>query len=219
MSKAVVLSSGGQDSTTCLYWALTCFDNVECVSFDYGQRHIIELNAARDIAKLAGVKHTIIAVPSFRILSETSLVSDLPIGEGSGGLPTTFLPGRNIVFLAIAAGYAAEHGISDIVTGICQTDYSGYPDCREAFRAAMQVAISLGTDRDMRIHAPLMWLTKGETVRMAKRLSGCWDALALSHTCYNGVWPGCGKCPACLLRQAGFNDAGEIDPVLTCTAT
>lgn len=212
MSEAVVLLSGGQDSTTCLYWAMVNFDAVQAISFDYGQRHAAELEAAERIAREAGVTRTVLPVPALKVASETSLVAGTPIGEGENGLPSTFLPGRNIVFLAHAAGFAAERGIGDIVTGICQTDYSGYPDCREQFRASMELAVSAGTDRTLRIHAPLMWLTKAETVKLARRLPGCWDALALSHTCYNGARPPCGECPACHIRAKGFTEAGERDP-------
>ncbi len=217
MSRAVVLFSGGQDSTTCLYWAKVVFDEVQALSFDYGQRHIAELASGDIIADMAGVRRTVVVVPSFRQVSETALVGSQEIATPDGALPTTFLPGRNIVFLAIAAGFAAERGIDDVVTGVCQTDYSGYPDCRNEFVEAMERAVSLGTERTLRIHAPLMWLTKAETVKLAKRLPGCWEAVALSHTCYRGHRPPCGECPACVLRAEGFADAGEVDPL--CTAT
>lgn len=217
MSRAVVLLSGGQDSTTCLYWAKTMFDEVEALSFDYGQRHIAELTSGEIIANMARVPRTVVQVPSFRQVSDTALVGSQAIATPDGALPTTFLPGRNIVFLALAAGFAAERGIGDIVAGICQTDFSGYPDCREEFRAAMELAVCAGTGQALRIHAPLMWRTKAETVTLARRLPGCWDALALSLTCYDGKRPGCGECPACALRAKGFADAGETDPA--CTAT
>jgi 7-cyano-7-deazaguanine synthase len=212
VSKGVVLFSGGQDSTTCLYWAKVVFDEVQALSFDYGQKHRVELDAGAAIAELAGVERAVVAVPSFAQLSDTALVGSQDIAQPDGELPTTFLPGRNLVFLSIAAGLAAERGIADIVTGICQTDYSGYPDCRDEFRIAMEQAASVGTAQVLRIHAPLMWLTKAETVRLARRLPGCWDALALSHTCYKGQRPACGECPACRLRAKGFADAGETDP-------
>lgn len=212
MSRAVVLLSGGQDSTTCLYWAKVVFDEVQALSFDYGQRHRVEIEAGAAIADLAGVERTVVEVPSFAQLSDTALVGSQDIAQPEGELPTTFLPGRNMVFLSIAAGFAVERGIADIVVGICQTDYSGYPDCREEFRVAMQAAVRAGTAKGLRIHAPLMWMTKAETVTLSRRLPGCWEALVLSHTCYEGKRPGCGECPACRLRAKGFADAGETDP-------
>lgn len=212
MSSVLVLLSGGQDSTTCLYWAKVNFDEVEAISFDYGQRHAIELEAGAEIAAQAEVPRLVVEVPSFAQTSNTCLVGSEEVNDDGA-----FLPGRNLVFLGIAAGVAYERGVADLVTGICQTDYSGYPDCREEFRAAMEQAASLAVDAPIRIHAPLMWQSKAETVRMGRRLPGCWEALAMSVTCYHGQRPGCGECPACKLRARGFAEADEEDPACGCT--
>lgn len=231
MRSAVVLFSGGQDSTTCLYLARTLFDRVYALSVYYGQRHAAEIEQARRIAQLAGVPHKIIELPEFGHLvgGATALVrpdvakGDQPALAGSGGLvdaampqglPTSFVPGRNALLLTLAASYAATLGAKDVVTGVCQTDYSGYPDCREDFVQAMQAALDVAMPtslRPVRVHAPLMRLTKAETVRLARRLPGAWEGLALSMTCYNGQLPGCGTCPACELRARGFAATG-YDP-------
>lgn len=232
MKPAVVLFSGGQDSTTCLYLARTLFDEVYALSVHYGQRHRAELEQASRIAQLAGVSHKVIDLPEFGHLvgGATALVrpevaeADQPALAGSGGLvdaamphglPTSFVPGRNALLLTLAASYAATLGVKDVVTGVCQTDYSGYPDCREEFVTAMQGALDLAMPsslRPVRLHAPLMRLTKAETVKLARRLPGAWEGLALSVTCYLGQRPGCGACPACELRARGFAEAGETDP-------
>lgn len=216
--RALVLLSGGQDSTSCLWWALDQFGSVEAVSFDYGQRHVdLELRAARRIVARAEVKHhEVIPVASLSHLGGSALVEpEYPIdGEGPNGLPRTFVPGRNVLFLTIAAAHAYRRGISHLVTGVCQTDYSGYPDCRDATIKAIELAVSLGLDRPLTIHAPLMWLTKAETVELAERLPGCLAALAWSHTCYEGTYPPCSKCPACEIRARGFAEAGVPDPLL-----
>jgi 7-cyano-7-deazaguanine synthase len=129
-------------------------------------------------------------------------------------LPASFVPGRNILFLTVAAAYAYERGIDNIVTGVCQTDYSGYPDCRDTTIKAVQVALSLGLEKDIVIHTPLMWLTKAETVKLAMDLKGCWKALSYSHTCYEGLFPPCGQCSACKIRAKGFKEAGVVDPLI-----
>jgi 7-cyano-7-deazaguanine synthase len=213
--KALVLLSGGQDSTTCLYWAKAYFGAVEAVSFDYGQRHQVELEAAKKICAHAGVPHTIIPVNSLRALGGAALTDErIEIKVPPEGLPTTFVPGRNILFLTLAAALAYQKGIQHIVTGVCQTDYSGYPDCRSEAIAAIQLAISLGMGRIFYIHTPLMWLTKAETARLAQEV-GALEALSYSHTCYRGVYPPCGECPACQLRAKGFQEAGIPDPILS----
>jgi 7-cyano-7-deazaguanine synthase len=217
-SSAVVLLSGGQDSTTCLFWARQRFEELHSLCFDYGQRHSIELESAAAIARLAGsLSHQVLPIPSLKQLGGNSLTADLPIEDSAGaaGLPSTFVPGRNLLFLTIAAGYAWQQGISDLVIGVCQTDYSGYPDCREDTIRALETALRLGLDFPaLTIHTPLMWLTKAETVKLARELPGCWEALAQSHTCYEGRVPPCGVCPACILRAKGFAEAGESDPLL-----
>ncbi len=217
--KVLVLLSGGQDSTTCLYWAIDRFDseNVTTLSFDYGQRHRIELECAAYIAKHAGVAHRCLPIDTFSALGGDALTdSDIvvaPDNDASTGLPNTFVPGRNLIFLTYAAALAWQLEIGHIVTGVAQTDYSGYPDCREATIAALQQALRLGMESDVQIHTPLMHLSKKETVELARDLGGL-DAMALTHTCYNGERPPCGECPACVLRAKGFEEAGIEDPLL-----
>lgn len=207
-SKALVLFSGGQDSTTCLYWAKEMFDSVEAVTFDYGQRHRIELESAEAIAKKAGVKQTLLPINTFSVLGGNALIEEIDIelpGE-EGALPNTFVPGRNLIFLTFAAALAYQKGIKDLVTGVCETDYSGYPDCRNATIQSLQSSISLGMDFDITIHTPLMYKDKAQIWKMASDF-GCFDVvLNLSHSCYNGVKGGCGHCPACELRQKGLNE-------------
>lgn len=212
---AVVLFSGGQDSTTCLAWAAARFRRLLAVTIDYGQRHRIELDAARAIATAAGVEHITLPCDSFRALGGNSLTGDQTVEATvpAGGLPNTFVPGRNLIFLTLAAAVAWQRGISELVTGVCQTDYSGYPDCRADTMTALQAALRAGLDAPLTIHAPLMHLTKAETVLMMRDL-GRLDWLALSHTCYNGSVPPCGRCPACALRAKGFAEAGVTDPLL-----
>lgn len=211
--RTIVLLSGGQDSTTALFWAQEYLEQVLAVSFAYGQRHGMELEAAKEIAELAGVPWETITVPELAWRSALTHAED-PIAADGGylGLPTTYTPGRNVVFFAMAASMLANLGGNHIVAGICQTDFSGYPDCRRPFVDALQNAIALGMEYPIIIHTPMMYLTKAETVHLARRLEGCWDALALSITCYHGKRPGCGTCPACLLRDKGFDEAGYIDP-------
>ena len=217
--KALVVLSGGQDSTTCLYWAVNRFgrDNVSSVTFDYGQKHRIELDCARDVAAAAGVTNVCLPIDTFAALGGDALtdasvaVSDATDAETD--LPVTFVAGRNLIFLTFAAAYAYRHGARHLVTGVAQTDYSGYPDCREETIAALQQAISLGMDREFTIHTPLMHRSKKETVELAVRL-GALDAMALTHTCYNGRRPPCGDCQACRLRAKGFAAAGVPDPLL-----
>lgn len=225
MSKAIVLLSGGQDSTTCLYWALARFSDVRAVSIFYGQRHERELDAAEKIAHGAGVPHCVLAAPVLSHIGDSALVDPARAIAGSGGhadrempqgLPTSFVPGRNLLFLTLATAIAVREGASDIVTGVCQTDYSGYPDCRRDFIDSLEKTLGLAMPSSagpFHIHTPLMNLTKAETVKLAKQLGDkAWAALSQSVTCYEGQHPGCGKCPACELRAKGFAEAGEIDP-------
>ncbi|MCX6733785.1 MAG: 7-cyano-7-deazaguanine synthase QueC [Candidatus Peregrinibacteria bacterium] len=213
MKKALVLHSGGQDSTTCLAWAMKKFDEIETVSFDYGQRHKVELQAAKRIAKKLKLKHTVLKTDIFSQLGKNALTHNIKITKGKNGLPTTFVPGRNIFFLTVAAAYAYSHGITDIVTGVCQTDYSGYPDCRDATIRSLEKTLTLGMDYKLKIHTPLMFLTKAQTVEMIDKL-GYFDLLADTHTCYEGSRPPCGKCPSCKLRAKGFKEAKKHDPLL-----
>lgn len=217
--KALVILSGGQDSTTCLYWALQRFgpDKVESVTFDYGQRHRIELESACKVAKFAGVSNTMLPIDTFAALGRNALTDaavDVPgTTTPEGELPTTFVPGRNLVFLTFAAAYAWPRGIDHLVTGVAQTDYSGYPDCRRQTIDALQKALCLGLERDLTIHTPLMDLSKRAIVRLAQDL-GAIDAMGLTHTCYKGQRPPCGECAACVLRAQGFSEAGIADPLV-----
>lgn len=222
--KAVVLLSGGQDSTTSLYWAKMNFDQVLAVSVNYGQRHNAELEAAGEIAKRAGVPRELLTLALLAQIGDSDLVKPDTLIMASGGrqdakmvdgLPTSFVPGRNLLFLGAAAAFAVKHGIKDIVTGVCQADYSGYPDCRREFIDSFERTATLAmpsSSGPIRVHTPLMNISKAESVALARRLPGCWEALALSITCYEGKRPGCGKCPACELRAKGFAEAGETDP-------
>lgn len=215
-SSAVVVLSGGQDSTTCLYWALERFDRglVQALTFDYGQRHRIELDCARDVAEFAGVRQTVLPIDTFAALGGNALTQeDIAVGTmPEQGLPNTFVPGRNLVFLTFAAAFAYQRGIPNIVTGVAQTDYSGYPDCRASTLIALERALSLGMEFEFTLHTPLMSLSKKETVEMAVNL-GAMPAMALTHTCYEGGRPPCGHCPACELRARGFAEAGVEDPL------
>lgn len=214
--KALVVLSGGQDSTTCLYWALRQFAGVEALTFDYGQRHRVEIDCARRIAGEAGVAHRVLPIDSLAALGGNALTDtaiDVPVGEPAAGeLPDTFVPGRNLLFLTLAAAHAWQRGIVHLVTGVAQTDYSGYPDCRENTLTALQQALRLGMERDFVIHTPLMHLSKKETVLLARDCGGL-EAMGLTHTCYNGHRPPCGECPACVLRARGFTEAGIADPL------
>ena len=217
--RALVLFSGGQDSTTCLYWAMDRFggaDRVIALTFDYGQRHRLELEAAADVAELAGVAHVELPIDTFAALGGNALVDERIAIEapdsGEHELPSTFVPGRNLVFLSFAAAYAYPFGITNLVTGVAQTDYSGYPDCREATLEALRQALSLGMECDFVLHTPLMFLSKRETVELAVSL-GALPALGRSHSCYEGRRPPCGRCPACVLRAKGFEEAGVADPL------
>jgi 7-cyano-7-deazaguanine synthase len=217
--QALVVLSGGQDSTTCLYWAIDRFGRncVSTLTFDYGQRHRIELECAARIAAHVGVPNTCLPIDTFAALGGDALTdsaidvdSDTPAADG---LPNTFVPGRNLIFLTFAAAFAYQRDIDNLVTGVAQTDYSGYPDCRETTIDALQQALRLGMESNIVIHAPLMNRSKKQTVEMIRDLGGL-EAMALTHTCYNGARPPCGECPACVLRAKGFAEAGVSDPLL-----
>jgi 7-cyano-7-deazaguanine synthase len=211
---ALVVFSGGQDSTTCLAQACAEFDSVETVTFDYGQRHVIELEQARILAKIAGVsEHHQIDMQWLGRLTENSLTRpDIPITHTDGQLPSTFVDGRNLFFLSVAAVLAKQRGIHTIYTGVCETDFSGYPDCRDAFIQSLTQTLKLAIEYPYEIRTPLMWLTKAETVQLMAQL-GKLDWYAETHTCYEGMRPACGKCPACTLRLKGFADACIPDPL------
>ena len=216
--KALVVLSGGQDSTTCLYWAMDRFgvENVSTVTFDYGQRHRVELDCAAAVAEFAGVDNVVLPIDTFSALGGDALTdANIAVDENedSADLPNTFVPGRNLIFLGFAAALAWRRGMNHLVTGVAQTDYSGYPDCREETIEALQAALRLGMESSVEIHTPLMHLSKSETVLLASKL-GALPAMALTHTCYNGERPPCGRCPACRLRAKGFAEAGIEDPLV-----
>jgi 7-cyano-7-deazaguanine synthase len=223
---ALVLFSGGQDSTTCVAWALQHFARVELLGFRYGQRHLVELDC-RD-ALLDGIKaidaawaskigdsHTL-DIPTLAEISDTALTRDVAIALGADGLPNTFVPGRNLIFLTFAAALSYRRGIGHIVGGMCETDYSGYPDCRDGTIKALRLALNLGMARSFQLHTPLMWLDKASTWALADELGGSTLVDLIrehSHTCYLGErgarhdWGfGCGTCPACALRARGWRE-------------
>jgi 7-cyano-7-deazaguanine synthase len=222
--RALVLFSGGQDSTVCLAWALKRFSAVETLGFDYGQRHRVELDCRAAIrAALAGpgalgdgrlgADH-VLTLEALGAVSETALTRETEIAMTDAGLPTTFVPGRNLVFLSFAAALAYRRGCRHIVLGICETDYSGYPDCRDDTIKAMQVALNLGLETRLVLHTPLMWRDKAATFALADELGGqpfVDLVVERTHTCYRGdrihrhAWGyGCGECPACALRAEGW---------------
>ena len=247
--KALVVFSGGQDSTTCLYWALREFGagNVHAICFDYGQRHSIEIESAKCIAEMTKVPMVVVPINTFSTLGGNSLVdhadADTAVEssdefadrrqlesaksneadskdkansenhKSAETLPNTFVPGRNLIFLTFAAAHAWSMGCENLIGGMCETDYSGYPDCRRETIDALEISINLGMGASFTIHTPLMHLDKAASVVLAKEV-GAFEALAQSHTCYNGSFPPCGTCPACELRRKGFEQAGEVDPLI-----
>jgi 7-cyano-7-deazaguanine synthase len=222
--RALVLFSGGQDSTTCLAWALERYAHVETVAFDYGQRHRIELDARLNVRRELSARHPgwagrlgedhLLDLSVLGQVGDTALTSDRQIEMQANGLPNTFVPGRNLMFLTVAAALAYRRQLDVLVGGMCETDFSGYPDCRDDTIKAQQVVLGLGLATRMTIETPLMWLDKAQTWALAQRLGG--DALVEtvvehSHTCYLGErgarhdWGyGCGTCPACALRKSGW---------------
>ncbi|MFC0471819.1 7-cyano-7-deazaguanine synthase QueC [Halalkalibacter kiskunsagensis] len=205
--KAVVVFSGGQDSTTCLLWALERFEEVATVTFDYGQRHHDEIECAREIAVELGVSFHVLDMKLINQLSANALTrSDIEVKAGeSGELPSTFVPGRNHLFLSFAAVYAQTIGARHIITGVCETDFSGYPDCRDNFVKSLNVTLNLAMDAQYVIHTPLMWLNKAETWKLADQLEALDFVREKTLTCYQGVrGDGCGECPACELRKQGL---------------
>jgi 7-cyano-7-deazaguanine synthase len=224
LDNALVLFSGGQDSTVCLVWALQRFARVETIGFDYGQRHAVELEVRAGIrARLAALSTAwrarlgddhVVQIDALAAISETALTREVAIEVAETGLPTTFVPGRNLVFLAFAGALAYRRGTKHLVAGMCETDFSGYPDCRDDTIKAMQLALTLGMDRRFVIHTPLMWIDKAATFALAHEIGG--DLLIellldQTHTCYLGdrqhrhAWGfGCGECPACRLRADGY---------------
>lgn len=231
--KALVLFSGGQDSATCLAWALSRYSHVETIGFHYGQRHAVELDCRKVVMERLrtefpqweqrlGPDH-MLDLALLGQVSETALTADRAITFGASGLPTTFVPGRNLLFFTFACAVAYRRGLSVLVGGMCETDYSGYPDCRDNTLKALQVAISLGLDAPMAIETPLMWLDKASTWKLAQDLGGgaLVELIRLeTHTCYLGDrmtkhdWGyGCGRCPACELRRHGYEAYARAEGV------
>ena len=208
--KAVIVFSGGQDSTTCLIHALPMYDEIHCITFDYGQRHRAEIEVAQQLSKQLGVKvHKVLDASLLNELAISSLTRDnIPIARSTGnGVPDTFVPGRNILFLTLASIYAYQVGAEAVITGVCETDFSGYPDCRDEFVKAMNKAIGLGMDYKLRVETPLMWLNKAETWALADYHKQLDLVRYHSLTCYNGIMgSGCGDCDACALRATGLSE-------------
>lgn len=214
---ALIVFSGGQDSTTCLGWAKNRFDDVETLTFDYGQKHRVEIYQAKKIAKSLHVNNFVLSIDAFSQLNDSALIDgSLDISSAhrtKPNLPASFVPNRNAIFFTLAHAYAQKIGIQNIIVGINQTDYSGYPDCRQNFIEALELSLNLGSESDIKFHYPLMHLTKGETFEMSE-VEGVLDTVIdESHTCYNGdhntknEWGyGCGECPACILRAQGWED-------------
>lgn len=207
---ALVVFSGGQDSTTCLFWAKKHFKKVFALTFLYGQKHIKEVDIAKQIAEKAGIDVKIMDVSFISQLSSNSLTDSSVLMDSEkpvDSLPNTFVPGRNLFFLSIAAVYAREKGINHIVTGVSQTDFSGYPDCRDAFIKSLNVTLNLAMEEEFIIHTPLMWIDKAETWKLSDEL-GVFDLIRTETlTCYNGIpGDGCGNCPACTLRRQGLEE-------------
>ncbi|SUA44491.1 YbaX [Neisseria zoodegmatis] len=205
--KALVIFSGGQDSTTCLIQAIQTYgrENVQAITFQYGQRHAVELDCARRIAEDLGIAQTVLDLSLMQQITHNALMDDTAeIQTASNGVPNTFVDGRNALFLLYAAIYAKSQNIKHIIVGVCETDFSGYPDCRDVFVKSMNVTLNLAMDYAFQIHTPLMYLTKAQTWALADRL-GCLDYIREhTHTCYHGVEGGCGECPSCVLRERGL---------------
>ena len=205
--KALVIFSGGQDSTTCLLQAIAEYgvQNVETITFQYGQRHSIELEKARWIAQDLGVKQTLLDTSLIKSITHNALMDETAqIEQKDNTLPNTFVDGRNALFLLYAAIYAKGQGISDIIAGVCETDFSGYPDCRDVFVKSMNVTLNLAMDYAFNLRTPLMYLTKAQTWQLADELGALDYVREHTHTCYQGIEGGCGQCPSCVLRNKGL---------------
>ncbi|OOF88633.1 7-cyano-7-deazaguanine synthase QueC [Rodentibacter ratti] len=207
--KAIVIFSGGQDSTTCLFQAIADYgkENVEAITFQYGQRHAIELEKAQWIAQDLGIKQTLIDTSVIKAITHNALMDEqAKIEQKNNEIPNTFVDGRNALFLLYAAIYAKGQGIQDIITGVCETDFSGYPDCRDVFIKSMNVTLNLAMDYPFTIKTPLMYLTKTQTWQLADELGVLDYVRHHTHTCYEGVEGGCGQCPSCRLRNQGLSE-------------
>lgn len=205
--KAVVVFSGGQDSTTCLFWALKNFKEVEAVTFNYNQRHKLEIEVAEKIAKDLNVKHTVLDMSLLNQLAPNALTrDDIPIEQKDGELPSTFVEGRNLLFMSFAAVLAKQGGARHLVVGVSETDFSGYPDCRDVFMKSLNVTLNLAMDYNFVIHTPLMWLDKAGVWELSDELNAFDYVREKTLTCYNGIIAdGCGECPACKLRKNGLD--------------
>lgn len=215
MSSALVVFSGGQDSTTCLGWAINRYDHVETITFDYGQKHKIEIEQAQKISKLLNVQNTILNINAFSQLNDSALLnSELDISSTHSkkkNLPASFVPNRNAIFFTLAHALAQKQDIENIVIGVNQTDYAGYPDCREDFVLALEKSLNLGSESNIKFHYPLIHLSKAETFKLSEDEKVLDIVINESHTCYNGNhntkfdWGyGCGECPACIEREKGW---------------
>lgn len=210
-TSAIVVFSGGQDSTTCLFWAMSQFSHVEAVTFDYGQRHVKEIDCAREICADLGISHTIINLHELGNIAPSSLTrSDIEVDKEMPDAvtpPNSFVDGRNMVFLTFAAIVAKQKKINNIVAGVCETDFSGYPDCRDIFVKSLNVTLNLAMDYTFVLHTPLMWINKAQTWELADKLGRLEYVRKNTLTCYNGVkGDGCGDCPACKLRNRGLQE-------------
>ncbi|TBO51063.1 7-cyano-7-deazaguanine synthase QueC [Staphylococcus pseudintermedius] len=204
--KALVVFSGGQDSTTCLFYAKKHFKEVELVTFEYCQRHAKEIEVAKEIAEDQGLKHHVLDMALLSQLTPNALTSHDMTIDSHNDVPNTFVPARNLLFLSFAGALAYQIGAKHLITGVCETDFSGYPDCRDSFIKSMNVTLNLAMDRDFVIHTPLMWLNKKETWALSDDLGVLDYVRDRTLTCYNGIIAeGCGECPACQLRQRGLN--------------
>ncbi len=206
--QALVIFSGGQDSTTCLFQAIAEYGaaNVQTITFAYGQRHAIELDRAAWIAQDLGVKQTVLDLSLISSITHNALMNPDAEIDTSGSLPNTFVDGRNALFLLYAAIYAKSQQIHDIFVGVCETDFSGYPDCRDVFVKSMNVTLNLAMAYDFNIRTPLMYLTKKQTWALADQLGAFEYIREHTHTCYTGVVDGCHECPSCVLREKGLNE-------------
>lgn len=212
-TKALVIFSGGQDSTTCLFWAKNKYDLVEAITFSYGQKHTVEINCAQEICLKHDIKQTIVDIGFVKQLNDSAMVHGGNTSESKNGLPTSFVPNRNQLLITIAHMYAQKIDAGYLVGGMCETDFSGYPDCRQEFVDMMELASNSGSNASIMIQTPLMHLTKAETFELADNLNVLQDVIHLSHTCYEGnrsdfhAWGyGCGQCPACVLRAKGYQE-------------
>lgn len=206
-NKALVVFSGGQDSTTCLFWAMERYSDVEVVTFNYGQRHALEIDIAKQIANEQGIKHHILDMSLLTQLSPNALTHHNVAITHDNNVPNTFVPARNLLFMSFAAALAYQIEAKHIITGVCETDFSGYPDCRDNFIKSLNVTINLSMDVNFEIHTPLMWLDKKETWALADALGKLDYVRNKTLTCYEGIpADGCGECPSCKLRNKGLND-------------